>query len=74
MNEHEIRLRVVTEIKEILLDASEVEELTDEEFFAYEEQALETADLLMEWLQVKIVSVGAGGEVTLTIALPELQP
>jgi len=73
MNEHEIRLKLVTEIKEILLDASEVEELTDDEFFAYEESALETADLLMEWLQVKIVSVGTEGEVTLTVKLPELE-
>lgn len=73
MNEHEIRLRLVTEIKEILLDVAIAEELSEDEFFAYEESAMETADLLAELLQVKIVSMAADGEITLTIRLPESQ-
>lgn len=69
MNEYDVRLRVVREIRDLLVALAVEDEVGEAEVLEIEESMTDAADLLLEAIGFEVVSID-GAVVTARINLP----
>lgn len=72
MNEHEARLEIVRTLRDVLVDLADDGEVSQEDLDAMDASMLDAAELLLEALELQVVSVGPDGEVTVTVLLGDV--
>lgn len=74
MNQHELRLKLGTEIKNLILDMSYDEKASDQDKFETEQAAANFSDFLMDSLAIQVIDANQDGtEMTIKISLVELE-
>lgn len=73
MNAHELRLRLATEIKELVLDISWDENASDDEKIEIDQSAASFTEFLMDSLNMRVLA-GNDHEMTISVSFTPSEP